>query len=288
MYCIYTDTDVSPDEGNLDHIVPLSLGGRDQFVVWSNQRFNSLMGEAVDGAMANDPLMQIVRSRASVRGHSRNHKPPTWKRSEINGRPGQMAWTADGLRLWDGRDRRYVEGDGNSPIPVTSHINFDMFAATRFAAKVALGGAYFIYGDVIRRAVDCDVLRKLIALNPKEARQDKHLLSSGVHICDWTHPDSRTGDGAVHRAFCEFTNRSMFIAVPHDDGITFSVGLLGTFIGTVILKGDCTELPLGVEEHDLGRVVILGPGSMELISYRQLAADFYRAAYGKEPPAPPT
>lgn len=287
MYCIYTDTDVPDDAGNLDHIIPLSLGGRDQFTVWSNKDFNSRIGGAVDGAMANDSLLQIVRSRSPVRGHSSNQKSPTWKNARISGRPGQMVWTPDGMKLWDARERRHVENEGDTPIPVTAQIHLDMFTATRFAAKVALGGAYFIYGDAIRKAVDCDVLRKLIALNPEAARGDKHLLSSGIHVCDRMHPDSQNGEGAVHRAFCEFTNRSVFIAVPHVDGITLSCGLLGTFIGTIILPGDGSNLHNDTDQHDLGHAIILGPGSIERMSYRELAAKFYRVVYGKEPPAPP-
>lgn len=287
MYCIYTDSDVPQAEGNLDHIIPKSLGGCDEFTVWSDRDFNAKMGHEVDGAMANDPLMQIVRSRSSVRGHSGNDKPQTWKHADINGRPGQMAWTQDGLRLWDSRNREYIDDDHEEIIPVKAKINIDTLAATRFVTKVALGGAHFFYGDVIRSAIDCDVLRKLTVLDAEEARLDQHLRSSGVSICDRVHPDGQAGEGAVYRAFCESIDRSIFISVPHDDGITFAVGLLGAFIGAIMIPGDGTAFPMDAQDHDLGRVALLAPGEMELVSYRELAVRFYRTAYGEEPPPPP-
>ena len=54
MYCIYTDRDVAEADGNQDHIIPLSLGGSDDFTVWADERFNSRMGSTVDGAIHKD------------------------------------------------------------------------------------------------------------------------------------------------------------------------------------------------------------------------------------------
>jgi hypothetical protein len=54
MSCIYTDMEMAASAGTFDHIIPLSLGGRNQFCVWSDSSFNSRLGDEIDGAIAND------------------------------------------------------------------------------------------------------------------------------------------------------------------------------------------------------------------------------------------
>jgi hypothetical protein len=74
-YCIYTDKDIANEAGNPDHVIPLSLGGANGFRVFSDKHFNSTVGSNVDGAIANDPLVEFARRNADARGHSKRNPP---------------------------------------------------------------------------------------------------------------------------------------------------------------------------------------------------------------------
>jgi hypothetical protein len=271
-YCIYTDRDVPQESGNFDHIVPLSLGGLDRFWTWCDRDYNSQIGSRVDGAVANDFLVMLARRDADARGHSNKPPVPVWKRSEIDGKPIQVKLAKEKIEGWDPRARATIPEEDLVGKQITSSLTIDKFAAMRFASKVALGAAYFIYGDMIKTAIDCEELRKLIALDPEKARADPTLIPDKVTVCDRFHPDANgaSADGSMFRALCEFTSRSTIIAVPHADSISFHIGVIGMFLASVICPADTTALPNdGV--HDLGHAVLLAPGTLERLSLREIA-----------------
>ncbi len=76
---------------------------------------------------------------------------------------------------------------------------------------------------------------------------------------------------------CELTSRSLFISVPTAcNTISFHVGIVGQYIGSINIPANTDVLPID-GEHDLGHALILGPGTMERMSYRELAIDFKTA-----------
>jgi hypothetical protein len=80
----------------------------------------------------------------------------------------------------------------------------------------------------------------------------------------------------LYRALCEGTQRSLFIAIPHDNAISFHVGIVGKYVGSMIIPAKTDTLPIdGV--HDLGHAVVLGPGEMDRLSFRELVVDFNAA-----------
>ena len=286
MYCIYTDLDVKPDNGNYDHVIPLSLGGHNQFCVWSDRDFNSKVGEKVDGAIANDPLIMFARRDAAARGHSGTDPIPIWKKSEFEGRPIQVSFEKEKLKVWDSRNRTYLLEEEISGKQFKSNFKIDQFAPLRLAAKVSLGGAYFVYGDLIRNAIDCDKLRKLINLDVAEAKADPVIIPHDIVVCDRYHPDTQTNSEAkMFKMLCEFTKRSTFICVPHENHISFHVGVIGVFLSSIICPAQTSQLPKeGL--HALGHAVLLGPGTIERLSFRQLAGRLWTFNTGDQPPAP--
>jgi hypothetical protein len=67
--------------------------------------------------------------------------------------------------------------------------------------------------------------------------------------------------------------RSLFIAIPHNHSISFHVGIVGMYIGSMIVPAKTNELPLD-GDHDLGHAIVLAPGAMERLSLRALVLDF--------------
>lgn len=287
MYCIYTDKDVPETDGNLDHVIPLSLGGDNKFTIWAEKKFNSTLGTEVDGAIANDPLVMFARRDADARGHGGTEPVPKFKKSEFGGQPAQVSFGKDAVKIWDAKSRSYLPQDQIEGQPVESQFKLDPRQTIRFVAKVALGGGYFMYGDALRKAMDCDELRRIISFDAEKSKRED-FQNSRIKICDRFHPDVKANTHVqTHKELVEFQKRSTLICVPCQGWMEFHVGVLGMFMGTLAVPADTSGLPNDMELNDLGRVLLLGPGEFQQISYRQLAIDYHRATTGTEPELPP-
>ena len=71
--------------------------------------FNSKLGAKIEGAVANDPLIMFARREADARGHSGTEPGRVWRNSEFEGRPVQVKFGKDGLKIWDVKSRTYLE-----------------------------------------------------------------------------------------------------------------------------------------------------------------------------------
>lgn len=277
MYCIYADQDVAEENGNFDHIFPLALGGKNQFTVWSDTKLNSRIGTEVDGALVSDPLIELALRNSGVKGHSKRPRTPRWKKSTLNGEPIQVTLEKDEIIVWDPKQNRELSKEEISGQNITSTLRIGRHTCLRFVAKVVLGGGYFLYSDEFRFAVNCDDLRSLVLLDIERAKTANTFANCGIKFCDRFHPDA--GDVAaagIYRTLCECINRSLFIAIPHHSSISFHVGVVGAYIGSMIVPAKTDQLPTG-GEHDLGHCIVLGPGTMERTSHRHLLHDFLRA-----------
>jgi hypothetical protein len=287
MYCIYTDREVPEAEGNLDHIFPLSLGGDNKFTIWAERKFNSTLGTEVDGAIANDPLVMFARRDADARGHGGSEPVPKFKKSQFGGEPAQLSFGKDAVKVWDAKSRSYLPQEQIEGQTIESQFKLDPRQAIRFVAKVALGGGYFVYGDAIRKAMDCDELRRLISFNPETSKRED-FQGSKIKIADRYHPDVKTNTHVMmHKDLVEFRKRSTLICVPYHGWMGFHIGVLGMFMGTIAVPADITDLPNDMDLNDLGRALILGPGEFQQMSYRQLAIEYHLATTGTEPELPP-
>lgn len=276
LYCIYTDSDVPVDKGNFDHVIPLSLGGCNQFTVWSDLHYNSKVGSEVDGALNKDFFIAPHLMHAGVSGHSGRPATPRVKKATVNGRPAQVTLTPNGFEAWDARERRTLDDDELVGSAIELKISIGAFTPLRFLAKVALGGGHFVYGDAFRTAINCDALRKIVKLDIEAAKTDRALLDAGILISDRFHEDSKVGGpGYLYRVACETIKRSVFIVRPYLNGLEFHVGITGSFVGTIFCPGNTDGLPFD-GDHDLGHAILLAPGDMERISFRKAMHDLQR------------
>lgn len=277
MYCIYTNRDVAEENGNYDHIFPLALGGKNQFKVWSDEQLNNRIGTEVEGALASDPLIELALRDSGVKGHNKSSRTPRWKKSTLKGEPVQVTLAKEAIGVWDPKQDRELSEDEFSGQVITSNLKIGRHTCLRFVAKVALAGGYFLYSDEFRSAVNCDQLRSLIFLDIEQAKADNTFANCEIKFCDRFHPDSRDALAAgIYRTLCESIHRSLFIAIPHHSSISFHVGVVGAYIGSMVVPAKTDRLPKD-GEHDLGHCIMLGPGNIERISYRHLLKDFLRA-----------
>ena len=182
------------------------------------------------------------------------------------------------MRVWDAKAGRELTNHESAGEDLIAQLNVGMFTALRFLAKVALGGGYFVYGEVLLTAIDCTSLRKIIALDIEAAKTDTALRNCGFQIADRFHPEAQPGGPSyLYRVMCELLPRSILITEPFANGIAFHVGVLGTYIGTIFCPGDTHGIPVEGENHDRGHAVVLAPGVFERHSFEALLRDLERA-----------
>jgi hypothetical protein len=106
--CIYCRHDLNendpPDDmtKSWEHIVPLAMGGSNQFTTWdTSSKYNHEFGSSIDAAFMNQPLIAIQRHMLSLRGHGRTVPPIKWEgRSMDNNEPIRIVINHDGSVLY--------------------------------------------------------------------------------------------------------------------------------------------------------------------------------------------
>lgn len=86
IYCIYTDKLTPEAECSIEHILPLSLGGCNEFVIKVNAAKNATLGSEIDGKLANDFILTLVRKGNNFKGHSKKDVVASLKKSSIENR----------------------------------------------------------------------------------------------------------------------------------------------------------------------------------------------------------
>lgn len=263
MYCVYTNKDVAEVDGNFDHIIPLSLGGDNKFVVWCEEKYNSHVGSKIDGKLANDQLIMLARNRADARGHSDRKPIPKWVKSEFRGRPVQVSWGEE-VRVWDAKANTYLDSSEFLNEPIKSRWIYDPSARCRFTAKVALGGGYFYFGQTFLTSTNCDELRNLILAEDVSNFQTNLIAHDPVLKGRW-----RDESIIALRPMCEFTGRTTLIVLPVKTGIVFCLGVLGMYVGAIFCPGDIS----GLKPED-GEVFLFAPEPMDRLPLREFATKF--------------
>jgi len=228
----------------------------------------------VDGDIAKDPLVMFARRAAGAKGHSRTHPVPVWKKSTFKGKPVQVILDTEELKVFDPISRSTLPEAKVVGEQITTQLTFDRHASTRFTAKAGLGGAYIAYGDSLRSSLDCDELRKVIALDIGAARQNPDSLPRNIRIVERFSVDVNGGnpDATMYRLFCTFTPRSTLVLAPYANGLCISVGVLGQFMGSLFCPADTKTLATDSDFSE-GEVILLGPGEKQRIPLKTYAMD---------------
>ena len=103
IYCPYTDSDIPSDVASPEHVIPLSLGGADELTIPVDASANSTLGSELDGKLANEFPIALLRTRYDARGHSSKQPWATIKYASYgeSERPAQARFhQKHGIRLW--------------------------------------------------------------------------------------------------------------------------------------------------------------------------------------------
>lgn len=272
IYCPYTNRVLSLDEVNNEHIVPLSLGGANAFVIPVCRRFNSEVGSSIDGAMTKDFLVAIERTRYDARGHSGRKPTLHVKRAKlgVSGRPAQVHMSVrDGLRIWDAVEGRDLSPAETAGATIAFQTIIDLDLRLKFTAKVALGAGYAVYGDVFKDHVQHHDLRGVMNQKKDESvdqyrdfmiRADDPLLT----------PEPKPGSQLeIVRGVCNSIKGSIVMLIPSAEALMVAVGILGKYVGMLNVAAETTRFP-NSGPYAWGHVVVLMQGRAQRCSLTDL------------------
>ncbi|UOV04885.1 HNH endonuclease [Pseudoxanthomonas mexicana] len=261
-----------------EHIVPLSLGGSDQFCIPVDREYNSKAGSKIDGVIANDFMTSLRRAEFDSRGHSRKPAQAVLKQSRmgLEQRPVQVTFGGQARRMqvWDAKERRNLGIDEICEQSFSSTFKLDKQDRYRFLAKVCLSAGYFIYADMFRNHVDHRSLRLLMNY---DASVDEPLVE-GMALRGYDEftpvdsPDAQ--EVATHKYLCQMIGGSCVMVLPGPENLGFVVGILGKWMGTLNVPAITESFPWD-DVHDLGHVVALTDGEAARMSYRRVVEDAY-------------
>lgn len=240
-YCVYTDKETL--EPSPEHILPLSLGGHDDFVIDVDRKFNNDIGSRVDGKLANDFIVLFERDRAGAVGHSKKHPIPTVKSAKLtDGTPVQVKFGKDGLSLFDLRARKNIErSDSRAHKVQCNNIKIDIDIDLMFVAKVALAAGYYAYGDDFVKNVQTDEFRKIMNFDKQNLPRNSFArVYSRFH-------EPEEGDDMFHilKMMTEIGNCSSVILAPSSQTFGVAVSILGKFLGFISVPCESSNLVNG-------------------------------------------
>ena len=246
IYCPYTDRVLHEDDTNSEHIIPLSLGGVNDFVISVDASFNSKVGSDLDGALANEFIWALARTKYDTRGHSGKEPRATIKRATYgdDDRVAQVHFGNKGISVWDVRDREFKKVPGT--FKISTSLNVDM--PIRFSAKVALAAGYYVYRDLFREAVDHRQLRDVMRINLSKLDLNKKPENLGLgHLTltadSYLHGLAAEDDLQIIRLFCSAVRGSVVILMPGPEFLSVAVGILGRYLAMVTVPADTNAFP---------------------------------------------
>ena len=275
IWCPYTDKEIPLADTAPEHVVPLSLGGVNEFCIRTEKKANSDLGSKIDGRLADEFRVKVRRNQLGMAGHSGKYPAVNWKQSELDsGEPVQVTLDRGDIRIWSPRRKQYIAV--GSDVQINSQWIMHVDTSLRFAAKVALSAGYFVYGDLFRRAVTHEEARFIMELDlcgvtPGEKTElGRRAATMGVYAEDWLRRDDNP-DLEVYRLLSQAYGDSSVVGLcPTRSAVIVFVGVLGIYVGLVVVPADTSEFPLG-GTHDLGHVMALRNGKIERQSLRDAA-----------------
>lgn len=275
IWCPYTDREIPLADSAREHVVPLSLGGVNEFCIRTEKKANLEVGSKIDARLADEFLVKQRRNRLGMVGHSGKYPVVTWKRSELDtGERVQVTLDRGDVQVWSPQQNQYIAV--GSDVQIRSKLTMRVDTPLRFAAKVALSAGYFVYGDLFRRAVAHDEVRfimefDLSGVTPGErAELRKRVATMGVRAEDWLRRDDNPDLEVLRMLSQAYGNSSVVGLIPTRSSLTVFVGVLGMYVGLVDAPADTTEFPID-GAHDLGHVMVLRDGKIKRQSLRDAA-----------------
>ncbi len=275
IYCVYTDREVPCSETSPEHIIPLSLGGSGAFTIRVETGFNSTIGHSIDGQVANDPILKVLRAKRDARGHSNQPVEARWNRTvDQDGNPLQVTIHKDGIHVRDPKTGRILSDPEAGTRLLSSNFKIQPRAKIPFSAKVALGTGYFLYGDIFRKRADHQGLRALVRslekLDEETLKENKIRYFDSIFDPNFDRNDPNHNVAELMlRAF----DCSAVIVSYASGALLFFIGILGEWFSTIVVPADDKAFP-DTGDFDLGHALVIEPEGLARLSFREAVKQF--------------
>lgn len=264
MYCIYSGQNLDDADMNVEHIIPLSLGGCDSFTIMVGKKINSDLGSKIDGKFCNDFLIGLQQLLFNNKGHSKKSKSVNLK-GTVNNRPITWSLSKNGSKFYDHIDKKYLTG--HMQVQVKTTIDIDI--RWKFVCKVTLATGYYLFGEDFVKYADCETLRK--ALSSENVHEEKLDLKIYTNLMPIEDKDKGIHDLGV--MLFEYLGGAAVHFGYAPGRIIASVAINGKYIGMVNFKADVDKLPIKNDLHRCGCVLICKDNKLTQKSFWQSIFD---------------
>lgn len=241
MYCVYSNRNYEDELLTKDHIIPLSLGGCDEFYVMAEKNINNKIGTEIESKISNDNIIKIYRERHNALGHSKKKIHSEFYTTDKTNSKLIFSYSDGNFAMLDPKAKKEVEWPSSFPISTTINVT----ARIKFLAKVALGTGYFLFRD--------DFLSNECSYELRDILVNNTLTNKQVHKhIDFCESFDKVYFAKEYGTFCKMIDNSVITIVATDFVLIFLIGVCGMEIGNCILKYDTSKLdnlfkkPLGV------------------------------------------
>lgn len=233
IYCPYTDRDIERTAASEDHIIPMSLGGCNQFTILADRKANSTIGTEIEGGLSKDFFTSAARVAHDARGQSRKQPTIRTRHARLEGSdvPYSVTLARDGLRVFDPINKIHVHPSG--PVRMQFQLDLDAFkdSRMRFIAKIALGFGHSHFGTDFRDFAAHSQLRRILWARPGDAVWSDKTVDISADL-----PVLRVRSDDVVAEMCEalvkgFPGQTTIGLLPSSGRLTCFVGILGQYAG---------------------------------------------------------
>lgn len=266
MYCIYSGKEIDETNSNIEHIIPLSLGGCDELTIRVEKDINSRIGSRIDGKLTQDFLIALDRVKFGNRGHSKKKPMYTVQSKSEDGQPLISTFTTETLKIFDQKEKEYVDFSGE--ISMSTNIILDL--RMKFVTKVALATGYFLFGKKFEDYTDCDALRMIISVRDlKELFEDNPNKFEGMRFYDSLHKinDSDKPMLDIYKLYSQYIKKTNILWTYSNESIIVHVAIFGKFVGLINFKAEVDKIPHN-ENDWLGHIMICDENKLIRKSWR--------------------
>ncbi len=107
MYCIYLDKEIDEKITSLQHIVPLALGGANEFSIKIDRAINSMLSSKIEGPLSNELIMKLKQIHNECRGQS-GSIPRISIKADMKGHPVSIKWSKECIDVFEPINKKHL------------------------------------------------------------------------------------------------------------------------------------------------------------------------------------
>jgi hypothetical protein len=278
IWCPYTDREIAETETNEEHILPLALGGSDEFVIRVDRSANCRVGSEIDGKIEKEFGVKFARREFKSKGHSGKEPEVHFNNARFDAQPAQVRFLGgDNVPLIrNPKTKSYVAPEKIVGSTIGLNFQINLMARFRFAAKVALSAGYFAFGDWFRRNVQHSEARSVMNIKtPPEWESAKP--KAVVHDCYRELPQDDKVVGSTVMYLCNGLQASTVLLIPEPGALRVVVGVLSLYLASIIIPADISDYPKD-PIYEMGHCCLIAERKLGRLSWRELLKQFYNQA----------